>query len=120
MKSYTESVIQILSLARNKDEYIFDPDMLDDTEKHKDTPHDTRVGYLGRLCKTNIIEKKGDPKLEQYVLTPYGLWVLKMYESGWKYSNNVWSYGDVAIDEETSIQCYTYGIVPIVSSLLEN
>lgn len=120
MKSLTDSAIQVLNLAAEKDQYVITPDMLDDTEKHSMTPHDSRVGYLGRLCKSLLLEKTGDPKLEQYALTPYGLWVVHMYKKGWKFTDRVWSRDSVAIDDETANQCYVLNIVPIVSSLLEN
>lgn len=119
MKSYSDSVTQVLAVAQGKEQYEIIPSDLDETKTHATTPHPTRVGYMNRLCKAGLLEKKGDPKLEQYALTQYGLWVHHMNNKGWKYKDSVWSNGNISLDSGTVSECIQYNIVPIVSDLLE-
>jgi predicted transcriptional regulator len=119
MKTYSEYVIDILDIA-HANEGIVQPTQLDGTATHGRTAHNSRVGYMNRLCKAKLLEKVGDPKDEQYKLTKYGAWVQRMVAGGWSYENTQWSNGDITLDTVTADMCQSMGIAPVVSDLLKN
>lgn len=121
MRSYSSYVTDILEIAHDADEQTINPQALDAIATHGRTAHNSRVGYMNRLCKVGLLEKVGDPRQEQYRLTDYGVWVYRMYKGGWTYTNEKWvdSVSEMELDSDAIATCRMLGIVPIVSDLRE-